>query len=304
MARPLAEGPPEVDGNLFDRGVLARPRYGLHRSQPPRAIGSHAVFRDDDRLRQDVAQDRQWHPGWRLRLGDPRGPGAARPALRRDRRRRIRQLRRWRELAVPAPQYAGRRRTRHEGEERRSDCRDPRARILDSGWPACAAGDHAGSRRIFRAPLHRALTYRLMGPGFDFSRLGSAGNHGPAFVRILEDGIALHQTRQADGSVEATYLNAGTNPPRGVVVTYYLKQKPNGPVTLTFMDSRGKTIQQFSGASPERFGPQVSAAPGTNQFVWDMTYPNAKQLSQADFAAEERGDARAAVAVPGTYKVR
>jgi len=159
----------------------------------------------------------------------------------------------------------------------------------------------AGSSvHLFTVPL----TYRLMGPGFDFSRLGSAGNHGPAFVRILEDGIALHQTRQADGSVEATYLNAGTNPPRGVVVTYYLKQKPNGPVTLTFMDSRGKTIQQFSGASPERFGPQVSAAPGTNQFVWDMTYPNAKQLSQADFAAEERGDARAAVAVPGTYKVR
>ncbi|HEX5460189.1 MAG TPA: hypothetical protein VFX20_09475 [Steroidobacteraceae bacterium] len=158
----------------------------------------------------------------------------------------------------------------------------------------------ASSVHLFTVPL----TYRLMGPGFDFSRLGAAGNRGPAYVRILEDGIALHETRQADGSVAATYLNAGSNPPKGVVVTYYLKQKPNGPVTLTFMDSQGKTIQQFSGTSSERFGPQVSAAPGTNRFVWDMIYPNARQLSQADFAAEERGDARAAVAVPGTYKVR
>jgi photosystem II stability/assembly factor-like uncharacterized protein len=158
----------------------------------------------------------------------------------------------------------------------------------------------ASSAHLFTVPL----AYRLMGPGFDFSRLGVSAKAGPAYVRILEDGIALHARREADGSVETTYLNAGTNPPKGVVVTYYLGQKPNGPVTLTFMDSRGKVIKQFSGASGERFGPQVSALPGTNRFVWDMTYPNAKELPQRAFAAEERGDARAAVAVPGQYKVR
>lgn len=156
------------------------------------------------------------------------------------------------------------------------------------------------SVHLFTVPL----TYRLMGPGFDFDRLAPHENRGPAYVRILDDGIALHETRQADGSVEATYLNAGTNPPKGVVVTYYLKQRPAGPVTLTFMDSHGKLIKQFSSDSGGRSAPRVSAEPGTNQFVWDMTYPNARQLPQGLFAEEERADARAPVAVPGTYKVR
>jgi hypothetical protein len=153
---------------------------------------------------------------------------------------------------------------------------------------------------LFTVPL----TYRLMGPGFDFSRLGSHESHDPAFVRILGDGAALHQTRQADGSMEATYLNAGSNPPKGVVVTYYLKQKADSRVTLAFIDSQGNVIKQFSSGSRDRSAPQVSTKSGTNQFVWDMTYPNARQLPQGVYAEEERGDARAAVAVPGTYKVR
>lgn len=153
---------------------------------------------------------------------------------------------------------------------------------------------------LFTVPL----TYRLMGSGFDFSRLGAHEEHGPAFVRILDDGIALHETRQADGSVAATYLNAGSNPPKGVVVTYYLRQKPSGPVTLAFIDSRGKMIRQFSAESSDGSAPRIPTKPGTNQFVWDLTYPNARQLPQGVYAEEERGDARAAVAVPGTYEVR
>jgi hypothetical protein len=153
---------------------------------------------------------------------------------------------------------------------------------------------------LFTVPL----TYRLMGSGFEFGRRGSHESHGPAFVRILGDDAALHQTRQADGSVAATYLNAGSNPPKGVVVTYYLEQKADGPVTLTFIDSQGHVIQQFSSDSSDRSAAQVPTESGTNQFVWDMNYPNAKQLPQAVYAEEERGDARAAVAVPGTYKVR
>jgi hypothetical protein len=156
------------------------------------------------------------------------------------------------------------------------------------------------SVHLFTVPL----TYRLMGPGFDFDSVSPHENRGPAYVRILDDGIALHETRQADGSVESTYLNAGTNPPKGVVVTYYLQQKPNGPVTLAFMDSKGKVIEQFSSDASDHAAAQVSAQPGTNQFVWDMTYPNARQLPQDVFAEEERADARAPLAVPGTYGVR
>jgi hypothetical protein len=123
-------------------------------------------------------------------------------------------------------------------------------------------------------------------------------------VRISGDGIALHDTRQADGSVEATYLNAGTNPPKGVVVTYYLKGKADGPVTLTFMDSKGEVIKKFSSEGSEGFGSRVGTAAGTNQFAWNMTYPNARQLPRGDWAGVEWANARPALVVPGGYKVR
>ena len=157
------------------------------------------------------------------------------------------------------------------------------------------------SVHLFDVPL----TYRLLGGGFG----GGGGFNqmvrlGPESLRVLGDGIALHETREADGTMATTYLNAGMNPPKGVVVTYYLKQKPEGPVTLTFLDSKGQAIKQFTaGGDPER-GPRVPAAPGTNRFVWDMNYPNARQLPRGAFAAIEWANARAPVAVPGPYKVR
>lgn len=153
------------------------------------------------------------------------------------------------------------------------------------------------SAHLFTIPL----TYRSMSQGFG-GRSADLDKHGPAYVQISGDGIGLHLTREADGSVSPTYLNAGMNPPRGVVVTYYLKDQPRRPVTLTFLDSEGKTIKQFtSEAGP---GPKAPAEVGTNRFVWDMTYPNAKELPRGRFAAVEWGSARAPVAVPGTYSVR
>lgn len=168
---------------------------------------------------------------------------------------------------------------------------------------------------VTRSPVHLftvPLTYRNSAGRSRFTTffgnrpatiLGS-GESGPGSVQLLNHAIALHETRQADGSIEPTFLNAGTNPPKGVVITYYLKQKPNGPVTLTFMGSQGKVITQIKGESSNVFGPVPSAVSGTNQFVWNMEYPNAKQLPQGEFAGEAQAHAEPALAVPGTYKVR
>jgi photosystem II stability/assembly factor-like uncharacterized protein len=156
------------------------------------------------------------------------------------------------------------------------------------------------SVHLFAVPL----AYRAMGGGYSEGGGPPAKQLRPSFVRISGTGIALHDTRQADGSVEPTYLNAGTNPPKGVVVTYYLKQKPEGAATLTFLDNGGRVIRQFTSAKGESSRTRVPTAPGTNQFVWDMTYPNARQLPRGDFAGVEWANAKAPVAVPGSYKVR
>jgi photosystem II stability/assembly factor-like uncharacterized protein len=134
--------------------------------------------------------------------------------------------------------------------------------------------------------------------------LGQLAKAGPDYLRISGDGIALHATQQGDGTMAAAYVNAGMNPPKGVVVDYYLKQKPDAQATLSFLDSEGRVIKQFSSESGQGHGPAVSTAPGTNRFVWDMTYPGPREIPVGEFLPLEWAHARAPIAVPGIYKVR
>ena len=57
-------------------------------------------------------------------------------------------------------------------------------------------------------------------------------------------------------SGEALYLGSGSgqegaNPPNGVVIYYWLKDKPEGEVTLEFLDSSGKLVKKFSSKAAE-----------------------------------------------------
>jgi photosystem II stability/assembly factor-like uncharacterized protein len=156
------------------------------------------------------------------------------------------------------------------------------------------------SVHLFSVPV----AYRMMGGrGFAGGSSQLAG-FGSEYVRISGDGIGLHETQEADGTMTPTYLNAGLNPPKGVLVTYYLKQKPDGPVTLTFLDSKGQTIEQFSSEAGQGHGPRVATTPGTNRFVWNMDYPGPREVPVGQFQPLEWSHARAPLAVPGTYKVR
>ena len=115
----------------------------------------------------------------------------------------------------------------------------------------------------------------------------------------------------------------GQNPPNGVVVYYAFKDKPQGEVTLEFLDSSGKLVKKFSSkedpkaqaAAPrqrpadddeEGFGPpqgptRAPAEAGMNRFVWDLRYPDSTSFpGMIYWAANSRGP----VIVPGEYKVR
>ncbi len=154
---------------------------------------------------------------------------------------------------------------------------------------------------LFKVPM----TYRPLGRGFGGG--GGAADLGkapPEYLRISGDGIGMHETLQADGTIAPTYVNAGMNPSKGVLVTYYLKQKPEGPVTLTFLDSTGHTIKQFASGGRQERGARVTTAAGTNSFVWDMNYPGPHEIPVGEFLPLEWARARAPVAIPGMYKVR
>ncbi len=75
------------------------------------------------------------------------------------------------------------------------------------------------------------------------------------------------------------------NPLNGVMIDYYLKAAPSGPVTLEILDSAGQTIRRFSSDDPSTprnpntlnvqaiwtpVPPTLSAAAGMHRWVWDL----------------------------------
>jgi photosystem II stability/assembly factor-like uncharacterized protein len=138
----------------------------------------------------------------------------------------------------------------------------------------------------------------------------AVATHGRSFW-ILDDVALLHQLdadvmaepvhlfrprptiRFRDGAdLVATFSSnaaAGRNPPRGVVIPFYLEAPPTGAVSLRILDGQGE-VRRFEG---------VSAKAGANRFVWDMRYPGATVLPDAVF----QGSAQGPLAPPGTYRV-
>jgi photosystem II stability/assembly factor-like uncharacterized protein len=107
----------------------------------------------------------------------------------------------------------------------------------------------------------------------------------------------------------------GENPAGGAVINYWLKGRPQGEVTLEFLDGAGKTVNQFSSRAPavpqgpppeeEEFrappAPRVTAAPGMNRFVWNLRYPDATSFPGMILWA---GSLTGPRVPPGTYTVR
>jgi photosystem II stability/assembly factor-like uncharacterized protein len=103
----------------------------------------------------------------------------------------------------------------------------------------------------------------------------------------------------------------GENPFPGAVVTYWLKERPAGEVTLTFVDSAGAVLRTFTGKADSTsrddsvtYVPSDSAVPvraGTNRFVWNLRGPDAKKAK--DIVIDE-GMVEGPVVPPGRYSVK
>ena len=136
-------------------------------------------------------------------------------------------------------------------------------------------------------------TYRIP-PERGFSQAST-----PGVVNYFRSGaVAFYEKEMPDGRRKHVWLDAGQNPPDGVIVSYYLKDSPEGEVTLEFMDASGGIIQSFSSQGKEG-RPKISANAGMNRFVWNMRYP--------DSIRSEDGTGPiiiGPVASPGTYQVQ
>jgi photosystem II stability/assembly factor-like uncharacterized protein len=123
-------------------------------------------------------------------------------------------------------------------------------------------------------------------------------------VHLFEVTPALRLLRGGRGWTEMKTENVGRNPPRGVMVEYYLAQEPVGDVTLTVTDEGGEIIREFSNRTEERLPTQE----GMNRFVWNMRYPRIQLPPSpgvlSDFYSSDHSPPSPPVAPPGRYVVR
>lgn len=95
----------------------------------------------------------------------------------------------------------------------------------------------------------------------------------------------------------------GQNHPGGVMVHYYLKEKPADTVAvkIAFYEMDGDLIKEFSTDAKERGDKIEEIKAGGNRFVWNMRYPDAKDFKGMILWG---GNMSGPDAVPGKYKVK
>ncbi|MCB9082155.1 MAG: glycosyl hydrolase [Lewinellaceae bacterium] len=153
-----------------------------------------------------------------------------------------------------------------------------------------------------------------------------AATAGRAFW-ILDDLGAIQQTKGVFGDMalklftpKATYRygsggfgrggSAGQNPLEGVVLDFYLKQKPDSTgIKLEIMDNSGKLLRTYSSIKDESFksypgGPPppvvLPAMPGVNRFNWDLRTEALPGIP----GVFVQGDTRGRRVGPGRYRAR
>ncbi|MFO7170333.1 MAG: glycosyl hydrolase [Chloroflexota bacterium] len=103
-------------------------------------------------------------------------------------------------------------------------------------------------------------TPRIAGGAWDDYVGGNKGKNYSSGMGVV---AAFVETRTPDNAVVRRFLDSGANPPRGVVVTYWLKEAPKEPLTLTFADADGNVIRTFTSRKPDEIaGAQGAAGEG------------------------------------------
>jgi hypothetical protein len=162
------------------------------------------------------------------------------------------------------------------------------------------------------APEIRQAPAHLFPPGPTLRMLPPIGGNrqvAPGKNYMIASGYpaTYYEASTAQGEKVKIFLDAGANPPAGVVVTYYLREQPTTAVTLSFRDAQGQLIKSFTSqpadtppSSQAAREPRVPNAAGLNRFVWNMRYPDAHAVP-GDVSTER--SLTGPLALPGTYQV-
>jgi photosystem II stability/assembly factor-like uncharacterized protein len=123
-------------------------------------------------------------------------------------------------------------------------------------------------------------------------------------VHLFEVVAAIRNLRGGRGWTGLT--GGARNPPRGVMIEYYLARAADKPVTMTFAEADGDVIKEFASGSDEGSGPSADA--GMNRFFWDMRYPGTTMPPPSGaldgFMSVDYSPPTSPIAPPGSYRVR
>ncbi len=146
-----------------------------------------------------------------------------------------------------------------------------------------------------------------------FEGLFESGD-GKQYMSTLGMVAAYVKQETPEHGVKHTYLDSGTNPPKGAVITYYLREKPESTITLRIDDADGNEVKSFQSLNADEeekaAGIRTDETPkelripsntGWNRFVWDLRYPDAHKVAPHD--DNQQGFIKGPHAVPGTYRV-
>jgi photosystem II stability/assembly factor-like uncharacterized protein len=141
------------------------------------------------------------------------------------------------------------------------------------------------------------------------------------FLFKPEKAIRIRRDQNGDTPIPPE-LPAGTNPPDGALIDYYLNASPNSDIQMAIYDSNGNLVRELSSKPepkstepppnvPEYWLARPAALPlkaGLNRFVWDLRYasPPVVRHEYPISALYENTPAEpvGAIATPGKYEVR
>jgi len=104
----------------------------------------------------------------------------------------------------------------------------------------------------------------------------------------------FHEIHSSNGEKIRRYLDVGENPPDGVIIHYFLRNKPAEVVSLSILDHKDEVIKTFTNDSIIDSDMYLSLNSGMNRFIWNMRYPG----------ADGNPTVPGPIAPPGLYKIK
>jgi len=144
---------------------------------------------------------------------------------------------------------------------------------------------------------------------------------GKNYMMGLGSAITFTESKGEHGEQERLMIDAGENPPQGVIIYYWLHEEVDAPIELAILDKENHEIKRFKrkvsmtesshcrnvlqngNAEIEDDNAILPAQQGLNRFVWDMCYPEATKVP-GDLTTQSAIGATAPRAATGDYIVQ